>query len=543
MARWLALALALGVFAVTLRFNTFAAGGSDSYCYVEQAERWAAGTMTAPVAPGESFPWRDVPLSLAPTGFVPSRLHERAIAPICPSGLSLAMALPLVAGLPRDSVFAVVPLFAGLATWSLFLVGRRLASGWVALFAAVVASSAPIFVFQAIQPMSDVPAAALWLLAVALAGRTLAGDVASGVAVAGAILVRPNLAPLAGVIGLYILLEGAGAPATPSVTDGGATGTHWRRRARRAMAFAAGVVPGVIGVLWVNRILYGSPFSSGYGSLDVLFTWRHVVENLSRYPLWAVTTVSPLVVAACAAPWVVRDRHYAWMLLVFCAGVIALYLPYVAFDNWTYLRFLLPAVPLACVMTVAVVEGAVLRVTARRATTGVQADGVTVSPGTAETSVGRGLAAAAIVAVAWTGFHLWRADALDVVGVTRQERRFIVTGRFAGDALSSDAVVLTIWQSGSVRYYGNRLTVVWDALAPEELDPAIDALAAQGRDAVLVLDSFERDLFRSRFGGRSRFADLDWPPMARIGQSVTVWRFTDKGRYDAGQKVDTLLVR
>lgn len=516
MARWLAFALALGVFAVTLRFNTFAAGGSDSYCYVEQAERWAAGTMTAPVAPGESFPWRDVPLSLAPTGFVPSRLHERAIAPICPSGLSLAMALPLVAGLPRDSVFAVVPLFAGLATWSLFLVGRRLASGWVALFAAVVASSAPIFVFQAIQPMSDVPAAALWLLAVALAGRTLAGDVASGVAVAGAILVRPNLAPLAGVIGLHILLEGNGAPATSSVTDGGATGTPWRRRAMRGMAFAAGVVPGVIGVLWVNRLLYGSPFSSGYGSLDALFTWRHVVENLSRYPLWAVTTVSPVVVAACAAPWVVRDRRYAWMLLVFCAGVIALYLPYVAFDNWTYLRFLLPAVLLACVMTVAVVEGIGGR---------------------------RGVVAAAVVALAWTGFHGWRADALDVLSVTRQERRFIVTGRFAGDALSSDAVVFTIWQSGSVRYYGNRLTVVWDALAPEELDPAIDALAAQGRDAVLVLDSFERDLFRSRFGGRSRYADLDWPPMARIGQSVTVWRFTDKGRYDAGQKVDTLLVR
>jgi len=37
--------LAAIVFAAGLRWGTFAVGGSDSYCYVNQAERWASGRL------------------------------------------------------------------------------------------------------------------------------------------------------------------------------------------------------------------------------------------------------------------------------------------------------------------------------------------------------------------------------------------------------------------------------------------------------------------------------------------------------------------
>ena len=143
----------------------------------------------------------------------------------------------------------------------------------------------------------------------------------------------------------------------------------------------------------------------------------------------------------------------------------------------------------------------------------------------------------------WSGWHLSQVKALGVLGIARDERRFIVTGRFVGDYVAPDALVFTIWQSGSVRYYGSRLTVLWDALEPAELDPAIDALTARARDTVLVLDGFERDMFRTRFGGASRFADLDWPPAARIGTTVSVWRFTDRARFHSGTRIDTLQVR
>jgi hypothetical protein len=530
MVRWLALGLAAIVVAAAVRYNTSAAGGSDSYCYVEQAERWASGTMTTPIAPGESFPWAHVALSLAPTGFIPSPIHEGAIAPICPAGLSLAMAVPLVAGLPRASVFYVVPLSAGLAVWCVFLMGRRLASEWTALLGAGVAATAPVFVFQAIQPMSDVPAAALWALALACAGRSHGAAFGSGLAAGAAVLVRPNLAPLAGIVGLYILLEGARA---------GAAGRAWRERWSAAIAFGVGVVPGVVGVASVNSVLYGSPLSSGYGSLDVLFSWAHVVQNLSRYPVWMATTVSPLVVVALAAPFAARDRGYAWALLAFAAGVVAVYLPYVPFDNWTYLRFLLPGLLPLFALAIAAIEGLLGR---RADRTAGEGDRAGVASRERRRLVWQ-LAVPTLVAAAWCGFHAYRAGVLNVLAVVRDERRFIVTGRFAGDALPPDALVFTIWQSGSVRYYGNRLTVVWDALEPAELDPAIEALAARGRDAVLVLDAFEREMFRTRFAGASRYADLDWPPLARIGQSVTVWRFTDRARYDRGDRLDTLFVR
>ena len=536
MARWLAVGLAVAVAAFAIRFGTFAAGGSDSYCYVEQAERWAAGTMTSPVAPGETFPWTNVPLSLAPTGFIPSAVHQGAIAPICPAGLSLAMAVPLTLGLPRTSVFYVVPLCAGLAVWSVFAVGRRLVPDWAALLGAGVAATTPVFLFQSLQPMSDVPAAALWTLALALVGRSRRLAFCSGLAVGAAILVRPNLAPLAGIIGLYLLASGARSEARaneqPAGIAGGeplatrtrrTPGAGWRQAIADAAAFSLGVVPGIVGVAWVNDVLYGAPLSSGYGSLEELFSWANARANLWRYPSWAATTASPLLVLALAAPAVVRDRGYAWLLLAFVVGVVALYLPYVAFDNWTYLRFLLPGLlPAISLAMAAVACVAAVRLGSKAA-------------------VG-----ATMLAAAWGGWQLHRGDALDLLTRAREEHRFIVTGRFAGDALPPDALVFTIWQSGSVRYYGNRLTVVWDALAPAELDPAIDALLAQSRDAVLVLDAFEREMFKARFAGASRFAGLDWPPLARVGlapTAVTVWRFADRARYESGARLDTLLVR
>ena len=51
-AVWLALGLSLASGAAAVRFGTEAVGGSDSNCYVAQAERWAAGTMLEPVHPG-----------------------------------------------------------------------------------------------------------------------------------------------------------------------------------------------------------------------------------------------------------------------------------------------------------------------------------------------------------------------------------------------------------------------------------------------------------------------------------------------------------
>src|ERR671919_1176676 len=106
--RGLAIAvLVTAVAAVSLRWGSFVAGGSDSYCYVHQAERWAdllvatAGQpFTGRLQPVEPLaleaPWPNAPLTFAPAGHIPSPTVPGAIAPVCPSGLSILMA-PLVA--------------------------------------------------------------------------------------------------------------------------------------------------------------------------------------------------------------------------------------------------------------------------------------------------------------------------------------------------------------------------------------------------------------------------------------------------------------
>src|SRR5207253_1676157 len=97
------------------------------------------------------------------------------------------------------------------------------------LLGAFLLALSPNFLYQAMNPMSDVPATCLWLLALVL---TLDGWATSaGVAMAIAIAIRPNLAPLALVPIAWTALE------------------HPRRAVRAAAAAAAGVV----GVLWFNR--------------------------------------------------------------------------------------------------------------------------------------------------------------------------------------------------------------------------------------------------------------------------------------------------
>ena len=119
----IAAAVAVGILIVSIAWNTRAAGGSDSSCYVLQAEAFAQGRVTlrpplAELPPGLS------PVALAPIGFVPASTPPHHAVPICAPGLALAMVPALLAG--RDALFLVVPLFAALAVWCTFLLGRAI---------------------------------------------------------------------------------------------------------------------------------------------------------------------------------------------------------------------------------------------------------------------------------------------------------------------------------------------------------------------------------------------------------------------------------
>jgi len=164
--------LLAAVVAAGLRWGTFAVGGSDSYCYVHQAQGWSTGRLQVIEPLALEAPWPDAPRTFAPAGHVPSPTVAGAAVPMCPAGLSIAMApftlLDNFLARRPIALFLVVPLFGALLVWSVYVLGSRFARR-VGLASALLVACSPAFLFQLVQPMSDVPAAALWVLALACA--------------------------------------------------------------------------------------------------------------------------------------------------------------------------------------------------------------------------------------------------------------------------------------------------------------------------------------------------------------------------------------
>ena len=514
-----AVAVAVAVLIGSVAWSTSAAGGSDSSCYVLQAEAFAHGqlTLTSPL-PGV-LP-DATPAMFAPTGFVPSRVTPFAAVPICGPGLALAMTAARIAG--RGGVFLVVPVFAALAVWLTFLLGRRLDDDLAGAAAAVLLATSPIFLYQSVQPMSDVPAAALWLAALTAAARgDRRGQILGGFCASLAVLMRPNLALI--VIPLVFLsFRSFGLKA--ETTEPNLVASAFRRNGasasvvsafRRNVPFLLAAAPGLAVMAWLNTARYGSPLASGYGSTDALFSLAHVGPNLARYPRWLLETETPFIALALFAPWWAwRRRAVAPLTFVALAAAVltfATYLAYTVFDDWWYIRFLLPALPVLIVLGVVLSLHAIAR----------------LLPSYTRAR----LATAVMLCVALGAWRLHVAQARHVFDLQVMESRFVIAGRYAARALPPQAVVLAVQQSGSVRYYGGRPTIAWDAIPPDALDSTLETLRAAGRAPFIALEDAEEPRFRARFA-TARAGGLDWPPSAEVHGPVRV-RFFDPDARDA----------
>jgi hypothetical protein len=122
----------------------------------------------------------------------------------------------------------------------------------------------------------------------------------------------------------------------------------------------------------------------------------------------------------------------------------------------------------------------------------------------------------------------------DVFDLQRFERKFVVAGEYVA-RLPARAVVLAVWHGGAVNYYGHRPSVTWDAIAPDGLDAVVASLRKQGREVFLLLEPWEQDAFKARFGPASAVAALDWPPRARFGNAVSLWALDDRDRFLRGE--------
>jgi hypothetical protein len=146
------------------------------------------------------------------------------------------------------------------------------------------------------------------------------------------------------------------------------------------------------------------------------------------------------------------------------------------------------------------------------------------------------------MAVAVSGVFIHEARARSVFDLKRLESRYVRAGLYVGDRLPPNALVITSWESGSVRFYSNRTTLVWDALDPAWLDRAIAYSRARGLEPYLLFERWEEPLFRQRFAG-SPVAMLDWPPAVEIAGQVRIYRPDDRERYLNGESAATEYAR
>jgi hypothetical protein len=514
-------ALLAAVIVVSLRWGSFVAGGPDSYCYLFQAQRWAElarlrGPLQVSEPLGLEAPWPDAALTFVPVGHAPSATTPGAIVPICPAGLSIAMAPFVAIGGPR-AAFAVVPLFGALIVLATYVLGSRFGAR-VGVGAAALTASSPIFLYQVVQPMSDVPAAALWLVTVAAAtGTSPRHAVTAGLATSAAILMRPNLVPIGIAVGLFLLFR----PERP-----------WRRRLRAALVYAAAALPGCLAVAALQNAFFGSPLASGYGSFDALFGVEHVRPNLQRYASWLVETHTLALLLAPLAVWLLPGPLTTLFLAMFVVN-LALYLPYIEFEHWSFIRFLLPTLPLLLVLVVASIDAL-----AGRVFFAVGRDEA------APLRRRRGMTIALVAAAVATLGFLYVREAIDrqAFRLKALESRFERAGIYVRDRLPANALVVTSWQSGSVRFYGDRKTLVWTELDPAWLDRSLAYLRARGYEPYLLFERWEEPQFRSRFGG-SPTGGLDWPPAAEIGGQVRIYRPGDREKYLRGEAAPTEYAR
>jgi hypothetical protein len=502
--RGLALALVAGALMVTaVRWGSWVAGGSDSYCYIHQAERWAHAFeqlahgrligLQVPDPLALEAPWPDAGRAFAPAGHVPSPTVPGASVPICPAGLSIAMAPFVMGGGPRASFF-VLPLFAAVLVVATSIAGARFGAR-VGLLSSLLVASSPIVLYQAIQPMSDVPAAALWMVAVAaVTGTGRRSMLAGGLATSAAIMMRPNLLPLGLAIGAFLLVR-------PERT--------WRARLRMAATYAAWCAPGCIIVAITQDAFYGSPFASGYGSLSALFATDHVIPNLNRYLGWLFSTHTVAIALALLAPWLLPGRLTTLYLAMFLVN-LTLYVPYVVFDDWSYVRFLLPTIPLLLILVVAVIDAGLRRLRVPAPT----------------------WVSAAVVMVLSLLF-LREARQRPTFVLQQLEARFERAGLFVDQRLPANALVITTSESGSVRFYAGRRTMLWDGLDPAGLERALMFVRTKGYEPYLLFERREEPDFRQRFTA-SGIARLDWPPMAEVASQVRIYRPDDRDRYFQG---------
>ena len=462
-------------------------GGADSYGYASAARLLASGRLieTAPMAEWLSSANR-VALT-SPLGWAPAA-GGGGISPTYPLGLPALMAIfTLVGG--SNAFYCVSPAMSLLTLWLVFRLARRWGDEQMALLATALVAWNPVFLTYAKQPMSDAAATAWLLLAVYLAvddpdvtpTNAISRSALAGVAAGAAFLTRPALIVAVALIPLLAL-----------------RGTS---PVKRMLIAGIGIAVAAVARLALQGHMFGNPFTTGYGSAEVLFSWAALPENIAIYTRQSWRALGPWwLVAVGAGAWARRGLRTT-VIVAIAAAVALPYLFYLRFDHWETLRFLLPGL-----VPITILAAAGVATLARSM---------------------RVPAVTAVVIVLFAGAFALRSERLmresSVWDIQNLEARYPLVGQWFRVNTPPGSVALASQHSGSLRWYGERQTLRWDLLRPEELLATVRELEGHGATVYAALEGTEQQGFDAKFS--KELAQLSVDSMGHV-RNVNFLRLT-----------------
>jgi hypothetical protein len=453
------------------------AGGADSSGYLNSARLLGEGRLSGTPRAPDGWPHTAFGLmAFQPLGFTTDATEPR-LTPTYPTGLPLhLLAASWLVGWRHAATLVNIfaALGAGAILWSL---ARRLqlGPGWAAA-ALGLFWLCPLTLFTALQPLSDLLAlfwslAALWL-ALRSPGHWR-WALLTGVATSIAVLVRPTNVLLA--LPLAVAL-----------------GTDLRRH----LLLGLGGLPAAAFFCYYNWRAYGAPLATGYGDVWNVFGLVNVSPNLVHFARWIPALLTPLILAALAAPFLPATRRRELAVLGLWAGLlIGFYACYYhSGETWWYLRFILPAFPVLILAALVVLQHAWRR-----------------RPPSLATRL-----ALAVVAAATAAWQIRLSDRLDAVGITAGEADYLHGANWAQGQLPPEAAVFCMQTSGALYFYTPLLLIRWDQVEMAELPRLLATLQAGRRPVYAMLFEFEQAEAFARLGGR-------WKKIATVGPN-TFWQ-------------------